>query len=320
MHSENWDDLRYVLAVADSGSVSAAAKVLGVNHATVLRRIAAFETRSGAQVFDRGPRGYALRADQRRLIEAAREVEAGFGALDRLVRGAQAPLVGVVRVTSTDSFTSAVLPPIVARLMADEAALRIELLTGNQHSDFARLQADVAVRPAQKLPDDLRGEIVADLGFAAYASAGGGDGPWLGLSGVLARTVAADWLDGSGLSDRVAGRADSFVTLAALVAAGAGRAVLPCILGDRAPGLVRLGDGRPLASVPIWVACHADLVEAPRLKAVRRALAEGLAAMAASLAGTAGAGGDGAGVGGAGAVEGAGAPAPHPPARAAISP
>ncbi|MGI1663286.1 LysR family transcriptional regulator [Palleronia sp. KMU-117] len=286
MHSENWDDLRYVLAVADLGSVSAAAKALGVNHATVLRRVAAFETRSGAQIFHRGPRGYVVRAEQRRLIEAAREVEAGFGALDRMMRGAQAPLAGVVRVTSTDSFTSVVLPPIVARLMADEAALRIELLTGNQHSDFARLQADVAVRPAQSLPDDLRGEVAADLGFAAYARADTTEGPWLGLSGVLARTVAAKWLDEAGVGDRVAGRADSFVTLTALVGAGAGRAVLPCILGDRAPGLVRLGDGRPLASVPVWVACHADLVEAPRLKAVRGALATGLAAMAAPLAGT----------------------------------
>jgi DNA-binding transcriptional LysR family regulator len=117
MHNENWDDLRYVLAVAEGGSVSAAAKSLGVNHATVLRRIAAFETRHGALVFDRGPAAMPVRPDQRRLIEAAREVEAGFGALDRLAHGSTA-LSGVIRVTSTDSFTAHVLPRIVARLEA----------------------------------------------------------------------------------------------------------------------------------------------------------------------------------------------------------
>jgi DNA-binding transcriptional LysR family regulator len=284
MHNENWDDLRYVLAVAEGGSVSAAAKSLGVNHATVLRRIAAFETRHGALVFDRGPRGYAVRPDQRRLIEAAREVEAGFGALDRLAHGSTA-LSGVIRVTSTDSFTAHVLPPIVARLAAEEEALRIELLTGNQHADFARLQADVAVRPAVTLPDDLRGEVAADLGFAAYARADRTDAPWLGLSGVLSRTVAAAWLRDEAEGEGYAARADSFVTLAALAAAGTGRAVLPCIVGDRTPGLVRLEAVGSLPSVPIWVASHADLVDAPRLKAVRRALAAGLAGMAETLLG-----------------------------------
>jgi DNA-binding transcriptional LysR family regulator len=284
MHNENWDDLRYVLAVAEGGSVSAAAKSLGVNHATVLRRIAAFETRHGALVFDRGPRGYAVRPDQRRLIEAAREVEAGFGALDRLAHGSAA-LSGAIRVTSTDSFTAHVLPPIVARLAAEEQALRIELLTGNQHADFARLQADVAVRPAASLPDDLRGEVAANLGFAAYARADRADAPWLGLSGLLSRTVPAAWLRDQAEGEGFAARADSFVTLAALAAAGTGRAVLPCIVGDRTPGLVRLEAGGPLPSVPIWVASHADLVDAPRLKAVRRALAAGLAGMAEALLG-----------------------------------
>jgi DNA-binding transcriptional LysR family regulator len=285
MHNENWDDLRYVLAVAEGGSVSAAAKSLRVNHATVLRRIAAFETRHGALVFDRGPRGYAVRPDQRRLIEAAREVEAGFGALDRLAHGSAA-LSGVIRVTSTDSFTAHVLPPIVARLAAEEEALRIELLTGNQHADFARLQADVAVRPAATLPDDLRGEVAADLGFAAYARADRTDAPWLGPSGVLSRTVAAAWLRDEAEGDGFAARADSFVTLAALAAAGTGRAVLPCIVGDRTPGLVRLETVGSLPSVPIWVASHADLVDAPRLKAVRRALAAGLGGMSEALLGT----------------------------------
>jgi DNA-binding transcriptional LysR family regulator len=285
MHSENWDDLRFVLAVAQTGSVSAAGKALGVNHATVLRRITAFETRHGAPIFDRGPRGYSVRPDQRRLIEAAREVEAGFGAVDRLMAGARMPFAGVVRVTSTDTFTSTVLPGILADIAHRESALRIELLTANAHADFARLHADIAVRPAVTLPDDMTGEVAAELGFAVYAAPGSEDEPWLGLSGVLGRTAVAAWLAQQPDSGQVAGAADSFVALHALARAGAGRAILPCILGDGAAGLRRIQNHPQLPRVPIWVACHIDLADAPRLRTVRRALADGLAARASELAG-----------------------------------
>ena len=63
MHNENWDDLRYVLAVVDSGSVLQAAKYLGVNHATVLRRVTAFEEQHGLSLFERTPQGYRLLPD-----------------------------------------------------------------------------------------------------------------------------------------------------------------------------------------------------------------------------------------------------------------
>jgi DNA-binding transcriptional LysR family regulator len=285
MHNGNWDDLRFVLAVAQTGSVSAAAKTLGVNHATVLRRITAFETLHGAAVFDRGPRGYSVRPDQRRLIEAAREVEAGFAAIDRLMAGARMPIAGVVRVTSTDTFTGVILPDILAEIALREPALRVELLTGNLHADFARLHADVAVRPAMTLPEDLKGDVAAELGFAVYAAQGAETAPWLGLSGALSRSVAALWLADQADAGHVAGAADSFVTLPAMARTGAGRAVLPCVLGDADPDLRRLGGHDPIPRVPVWVACHADLIDAPRLKAMRRVLGEGLAARATILAG-----------------------------------
>lgn len=285
MHNDNWDDLRFVLAVARTGSVSAAGKALGVNHATVLRRITAFETRHGALIFDRGPRGYSVRPDQRRLIEAAREVEAGVGAVDRLMAGARLPHAGIVRITSTDTFTGAVLPDILADIARGDPAPRVELLTANVHADFARLHADIAVRPAVTLPDDMTGEVAAELGFAVYAAPGLENSPWLGLSGVLSRTVAAAWLAGQPDGALVAGGADSFVALRALAVSGAGRAILPCVLGDGDTRLCRLPQPDPLPRVPIWVACHVDLGDAPRLKPMRRALAEGLAARAAALAG-----------------------------------
>ncbi len=287
MHRENWDDLRYVLAVAETGSVSAAARALGVNHATVLRRVAAFEERHGVLVFERTPTGYSVPRDRLRLIEAAREAEAAHLAVDRLVAGARAPLAGAVRVTSTDTFCLAVLPQALMRLRAEAPELRIDLLCSNAHADLARIEAEIAVRPALELPEDLAGEAAAELGLAAYAPAADPDtAAWLGLSGPLARSKSvAEWMKANVAPTALTGAADSFVVLREMAAAGQGKALLPCVLGDGDPRLTRLEGTLPEFAVPIWVASHADLADAPRLSAVRARLAEALRADASRLRG-----------------------------------
>ncbi len=286
MHSkENWDDLRYVLAVAEQGSVSGASRVLGVNHATVLRRIAAFEERHGVELFDKSARGYAIPVDRLRIIDAAREVENAMLAVDRVIQGAQVPLRGVVRVTSTDTFCTAILPDMLARWQRQQDELRIELLSTNAHLDLSRLHADVAVRPTLQLSEDLTGEVAAKLAFEVYEAAGGGPDKWLGLSGALARSLVAVWLADRAGTEPAAGAADSFVTLREMAAAGIGRAILPCVLGDADPRLSRVAGILPGLAVDIWVASHVDLADVPRIRAVRRLLVDGLAAISDRLEG-----------------------------------
>lgn len=291
MHSDstgrmNWDDLRFVLAVAEAGSVSAAARRLGVNHATVLRRIAAFEEAAGTTLFDRTAQGYAILPDRLRVIEAAREAGAAMEAVGRLLRGAEAQISGTVRVTSTDSLCQSVLPCIVASLSARAAGLRIDLLSTNAHLDLARLGADISIRPALRLPDDLVGEQAGQMGFAVYGAAG----PvrterWLSLRGMLARAPIAALLEREVAEDDFSGGSDSFVILREMAAAGLGRAVLPLCLGEDDARLSRRAVAFDLPPVPLWVASHADLAEAPRLRTVRRKLAQALLAEAPRLAG-----------------------------------
>ncbi|MCG6901910.1 MAG: LysR family transcriptional regulator [Rhodobacter sp.] len=286
MHKDNWDDLRFVLAVAQNGSVSAAARVLGVNHATVLRRIAAFESRYEHPIFEKTPRGYSVAHDQGRIIEAAREVEAAILTVDRIIEGAQAPLSGVVRVTSTDTFCHNLLPAMIAGLRRTASDLRVDLICSNAHVDLARLHAEVTVRPAVALPDDLQGEVAARLGFAVYCAP---DAPrlWLGPTGALARSRPALWLQDHVAPDSLVGAADSFVTLREMAAAGLGRAILPCILGDGDPRLIRDQVDMPDLSVDIWVASHADLADVPRIRAVCTYLVAAMAQKHAALAGAA---------------------------------
>ena len=273
----NWDDLRFVLAVADEGSVAAAARQLGVNHATVLRRIAAFETTHGLLLFDKTARGYRISADRLELIEALREAGNSLNRIGSLINAARPAVTGRLRITSTDSLCSLALPDIVCDL-ADEISQPVDLISANVHVDFSRLQADIAIRPADKLSDDLHGLRAGRLGFSIFASKDCAP-VWLGLSGPIQRSKAADWLDRHAThSDRTMS-ADSFLTLAALAAKGAGRAILPTFVGKMTPGLVQIDSPHSLPSVPIWVVCHRDLARSGRLTKARRILVDRLSAL-----------------------------------------
>ena len=286
MHSkENWDDLRYVLAVAGAGSVAAAARVLGVNHATVLRRVASFEARAGVEIFNKSATGYAVQEDRLQVIDAVREVETAVLGVRRMIEGTQAPFRGQVRVTSTDTFCHVVLPPIVRRLQDTAGELQIELLSSNAHLDFTRLQADIAVRPAVTLADELHGKVAAMLGFDVYAAPGSSQNRWLAMGSALSRTQVAKWMIENIPADAICASSDSFLTLRELAAVELGQAILPCVLGDADARLERRSGILPEILVNIWVASHADLADVPRIRGVRRMLADALAAAADRLAG-----------------------------------
>lgn len=264
----NWDDVVYVLAVADHGSVSAAARALSVNHATVLRHIAAFEARQGLRFFDKSPRGYQISPDRRGLIEAMREARAQLAVVDHMIDAQRPKLENSLRITSTDSLAQLVLPPIVADLSRETGA-HVDLLADNSHLDFAKLEAHITVRPAKNLPDDLEGEIAGAFRFGVFATK---DAPanWLGLSGPLTRTVAADWVVQQ--PGEISMTADSFLSLARLAETGAGRTLLPLLVGRAYPKLTCVDVPDDLGEFPIWVASHVDYAKSGRLVRARRFL------------------------------------------------
>src|SRR5688572_22664476 len=105
----DWDDLRYVLAVADSGSLNRAASTLRVNRTTVLRRINAFERKHGVRLFERLPSGYTLTDAGNEILAAARGFESAIVSLERKLAGQDLRAEGLVRVTTTDTLLTSVL-------------------------------------------------------------------------------------------------------------------------------------------------------------------------------------------------------------------
>ena len=284
MTRENWDDLRFVLAVVDEGSVSAAARRLGVNHATVLRRIAAYEEALGTELFDKTPRGYLVPSDRARIVEAARDVDRAVQGVARMAEGIKAPLTGEVRLTSTDSFCQVLLPALLTDISQKFAGLKVTLLSSNTHLDMGRTQADITVRPTANLPEDLVGIRAGSMGFAVYAAADRATSPpWLGLAGGLGRTVPGKWQTQAVDPALIGHSADSFLTLRELAAEGQGMAILPLYLGRDDPRLCAVATDMPPLSVDIWVASHADLAGVPRIALVRRLLCDALATIAPRL-------------------------------------
>lgn len=268
MHNMDWDNLRYVLAVVEHGSVSAAARQLGVNHATVIRRVKAFEEAFGGALFDKSATGYKLLPNRQPVLEAMRDVENSVFSVRRLMLGGSASLRGVVRVASTDTLCQLVLPRIVARLHARFDELRIELFSSNTHVDFSRMQADVFVRPTTSLPADMAGDQAANLHFGAYSTPDARDA-WLSLNGPLANSVVGAWLARTVPADRLSGGSDSFMVLRQMAETGLGIAILPTFVAKASPLLRRRPELMPALDVPLWVGSHRDFRDTPRISATR---------------------------------------------------
>ena len=147
-------------------------------------------------------------------------------------------------------------------------------MVDNAHVDLGRMQAQLTVRPALKLPPELDGIAAGVVRFAVFGRQDGKT-DWIGLTGPLSRTTASAWIAQQTPSPVAFG--DSFMAVAALAAAGVGRTVLPDYLAALWPGLVCLARPDAIAPVPVWVGAHVDFARSGRIRRVRSHLADALA-------------------------------------------
>jgi DNA-binding transcriptional LysR family regulator len=277
-HRFKWDDLQFVLSVAENGSLSAAARKLGVNHATVLRRITAFEKNYGVNLFERKPSGYLLTAQSKYIISTLQSIQKSVSSLERSFSGLGSPFQGRIRITSTDTICQEFLTPHVHMLSMLHPKLEIELLSTNYRLDLADLEADITIRPTMNLPEELTGEIIGSLQFGIFAtpaywqqnqSSNFLDHNWLGVSDPLIRSPVGKWQEKI-LGNQVTFRSDSFITLRQLAELGMGSVILPWFVGNSSDKLSHSPTLSFEEEIDIWVATHNDLVETPRIQAIMR--------------------------------------------------
>lgn len=266
----DWDDLRFALAVAETGSLAAAARHLGVNHTTVLRRVNGLEARLGVRLFERLATGYALTAAGTEAVEVAGTLGATIDTLERRLAGRDLSLAGSLRVTTVDSLGIDVLMPHLAAFRRMHPDIVLELTFQSAMANLTRRDADVAVRPAETVPETLVGRRVCEAAFAVYGAAGAGTldrGPWIALDETLATTMMGRWLRTLPATAVVACRVDSVIAAREAARLGMGLVLLPCYIGDITPGLARMTDPLPELRAAIWLLTHPDLRRTARVRA-----------------------------------------------------
>ncbi len=269
---KDWDDLRFFHAVAESGSLSAASRLLGVNHSTVFRRINQLEERLQARLFDRLDSRYQLTDMGRQLQQRVRQVADIMDDVERQVAGRDTLMEGVIRLTCPDTFLDWIVPELLAEFSRLYPKITIELRADQEHLDLARREADVALRATNSPPDYLIGKRLGQMGWRFY-----GASQWLGLAETLPAAEAAPliapegkllqvppchWLDQQLPRFQVTARAGSLRAAAALARQGLGLALLPV---ESSAGLVEIAQPGKNFDTGIWVLYHPDMRQNVRL-------------------------------------------------------
>ena len=287
----DWNDLRYFLAVARTGSTLAAGRDLRVSQTTAARRVAALEAALGLTLFERRQAGYSLTEAGEALLEHARGVESAAASLADAAGGLARDAGGVVRLTTEEIYAVTVLGPILKELGEKHSNIRIELDTSEDIRDLAAGAADIALRTVKEPSGGgLVGRRVGTTHWTiycsrAYAAAHGAPRSrralhghrLIGGGGRNVSRVYAEWLKQNELDDAVAMHHDSQTGLLAAVRSGFGLAALPSFVADLDPDLLCcLPPARGL-QWDLWLLTHERLRHAPRIRVVMEFLAERLA-------------------------------------------
>jgi molybdate transport repressor ModE-like protein len=168
---DDWNEPRLVLAIHRAGSLTGAAKALGIDHSTAFRRLNAVEGQLGVRLFERLPGGaYEATAAGERMAAAAERMEDETLALDRDIAGRDRRLAGRLRVTSSETLAYRELTRHLAAFRKEHPGIVVELAIDNRVLSLSRREADIALRPIRPKEGDLWGRKLADVAWAVYGA------------------------------------------------------------------------------------------------------------------------------------------------------
>lgn len=286
----DWSLIRAFLAVAETGSLSAAARRLGASQPTLGRQIRQLEEALGQTLFHRRPKGLALSANGHALMPGAQKMQAALHEIELTAAGRQTGLDGSVRITASNMVSMHILPPILARLRAVEPGIHVDIVPSDSSENLLFREADIALRMYRPRQLELVARHLGDIRLGIYASRA-----YLDRAG-RPRTVAELFehpiigydrneeiireLQARGFPatrDWFALRCDNHAVNWELVRAGCGIGFgqAGIAAADRQVEEIPLDIALPV--LPVWLATHQSLRHTPRIALVWTALAEGLA-------------------------------------------
>jgi DNA-binding transcriptional LysR family regulator len=302
MPALDWDDLRYALAIGAAGSLAGAARSLGVNHTTVLRRLDALEARLSSRLFDRQRSGYQPTEAGRVLLEQARHMATRADEVERQVLGLDRELTGALRVTTAFVVMDHLLPKPLADFSRAYPGIEVEVMENavlvdlsSRHTDSAqawtRREADVALRLSSNVAEHLVGRQLGMTQCRVYALRGGAglpqvltpldvlirDAPWVAFEREASARVYDRWLGEHLAQADVRMRVDIFNAKAAMLRMGVGVGLLPTFMEARNPELAAVSEPITELAQPLWMLTHPDLRQTARVRGFMQFVGDALA-------------------------------------------
>ncbi len=306
MRDLDWDDLRFFLAVAAAGSLSAAARELNVNTTTVLRRIGNLETALEVRLFERLRSGYTLTQDGTRLLQSLEPVDNSLSSLQRDFRAASGAFQGLVRVSASDVVAGSLIGSAVPQFLKNTPNVALDIITdpsltgpgGAPRVMNVLRDVDIALRLARPTQGDMLARKLCDVAYGVYATpdyaARYGE---IGASGDLTGHQIISfseedrplgpvwWLSRAEKNGQVVMRSSSVAVRMSAVMGGEALAALPCFVANNQAGLVQLVGSDLVGNLELWLLTRADLAQLGHVRAVMDFLIEHVTQQVARLAG-----------------------------------
>ncbi len=282
----DWALLQAFTAVAETGSLSAAARQLGQSQPTLGRQVAKVEAALGTALFTRQPRGLALNEAGEALYPLALEMQTAARRLSLIAAGQSQSLKGTVRITASKVFSHYNLPPILAHIRLTEPDIQLELAPSDSTENLLFREADIAIRMYRPTQEDViarkLGEIKTGL-FAhkSYLSRRGtpqsiADIGAHEMVGLDQNTLIIDAMQALGIPrtrEDFPVRCDDQATYWELARAGCGLGATQLQIGQRSGGMVQVLPDLPLENLPVWLVAAKALRQTPRIRRVYDLLA-----------------------------------------------
>lgn len=270
----NWEDLRYFIAVANTGSLSAAARLLHVDHATVSRRINSLETSLQNQLVDRNARACRLTPFGQHILGIAIKMEESSFAIERASLATRESITGKVIVSAPPVLATHLLAKNLSNFHQCHPNIQISIASQAMRISLSKREADIALRLVRPTENNDVARKLGNMPFALYAHKNyrynNDPNNWgfIGYDSQFSDMPHAKWIIEAAENQRIVCEVSDITSQLVAVKSGIGVGSLPCFIGDNDPELQRLQFDGKIYSPEVWLVVHADLRSSPLLRIV----------------------------------------------------
>jgi DNA-binding transcriptional LysR family regulator len=274
----DWDDVRFFLEIARSGGITAAARVLKVNHTTVSRRLQSLEEKHGVRLFEKLSSGYVLTTAGASIYDLSLEIEEQNLKLLRSLYGRDSRLQGDISITMPHDIYEYCLTEEIASFRELQPDIVLNMFVAQGLKNLAAREADVAIRLTPSPPDFLIGKNVATLQHGIYKNVDASLENRTPIVAWVSEKSVPEWALKHFGNPYIAMRVDDLYSMYLAVLSGVGIARMPCYLPDSLQSIQvkRLNIHLPKSSWGVWVLSHVDLRNTARVRCCREYLSTAL--------------------------------------------